>query len=150
MGGPVTPAGLPADVARALQVVAAWAIAEHGAQALGDLLTLAPGIADLPPDVARSWDRIGQLRLGPLGGAAPPDGDLAQPARDLLDEVEERRRLILTSRTFASAPAHLRQPRRRWSPGELTTVNRRAHPNAIWHIAGFSSGGPRFPVRSAQ
>ena len=102
-GRPVTPAGLPADTARALQVMAAWAVAEHGARTLGDLLTLAPGVADLPPDVARSWDRLGQFGLRPLAGAALPDGDLPQLACDLLDEVEERRRLILTSRTFAPA-----------------------------------------------
>ncbi len=102
-GGPVTPARLPADTARALQVMAAWAVAEHGAQTLGDLLTLASGVADLPPDVARSWDRIGQLSLEPLAGPARPDGDLPQLASDLLDELEERRRLILTARTFAPA-----------------------------------------------
>ena len=55
----------------------------------------------LPPDVVRSWDRISQLDLLTLAGAALPDGDLPQLARDLLDEVGERRRLILTSRTFA-------------------------------------------------
>ena len=102
-GGPVTPAGLPADAASALQVLAAWAVAERGAPILGDLLTLAPGAEDLPPDVARSWDRIRQLPLRPLAGAALPDGDLPQLARELLDEVEQRRRLILTSRTFAPA-----------------------------------------------
>jgi len=102
-GGPVTPAGLPAAAARALQVIAAWAVAEHGASTLGDLLTLAPDVQDLPPDVARSWERIRQLDLRPLAGAALPDGDLPQLARDLLDELEERQRLILTSRTFAPA-----------------------------------------------
>ncbi len=100
---PVTPAGLPADAARALQVIAAWAVAEHGARTLGDLLGLAPGVSDLPPDVARSWDRIRQLDLRPLAGAALADGDLPRLAFDLLDELEERRRLILTSRTFAPA-----------------------------------------------
>ena len=102
-GGPVPPAGLPADAAWALQIMAAWAVAEHGAQTLGDLLTLAPDAEDLPPDVARSWDRIRRLPLRLLAGAALPDGDLPQLARDLLDELEERRRLILTSRTFAPA-----------------------------------------------
>jgi hypothetical protein len=33
--------------------------------------------------------------------AARPDGDLPQLARELLDELEKRRRRILTSRTFA-------------------------------------------------
>ena len=68
---------------------------------LGDLLTLAPGVRDMPPDVARSWDRVRQLGLRLLAGPALPDGDLPQLARDLLGEVEERRRLILTTRTFA-------------------------------------------------
>ena len=99
--GPAVRGGLPAEAARALQIVAAWAIAEHGARALGDLFTLAPGMKDLPPDVADSWNRIRQLGLRPLAGPALPDGDLPQLARDLLGEVEERRRLILTSRTFA-------------------------------------------------
>jgi hypothetical protein len=102
-GRPVTPAGLPADAARALQVMAAWAVAEHGARTLGDLLTLAADVQDLPPDVARSWDRICQLGLRPLTGAALQNGDLPQLASELLGELEERRRLILISRTFASA-----------------------------------------------
>ena len=112
-GGSAAPAGLPTEAARALQVVAAWAVAERGAQVLGDLLTLAPGAKDLPPDVAHSWARIRQLGLRPLAGTALPDDDLPQLARKLLGELEERRRLILTSRTFAPGRAHLRQPRRR-------------------------------------
>ena len=103
-GGPVTPTGLPPDAARALQAAAAWAASERGAQTLGDLLTLAPGIGDLPPDVARSWDCIRQLSLRPLAGMALLGAGLPQLARELLDELEERRRLILTSRTFAPAP----------------------------------------------
>lgn len=101
---PVPPAGLPADAARALQVAAAWAVAERGAQELGDLLTLAPGVGDLPPDVARSWDRIRLLSLQPLAGAALPDSDLPRLAGELMDELEERRRLILASRSFAETP----------------------------------------------
>jgi Sigma-70, region 4 len=101
VGGPVTPTGLPAAAVRALQVIAAWAVAEHGAQTLGDLLTLAPGVPDLPADVGRSWDRIRRVELETLAGAALADSDLPQLARDLLDELEERRRLILTARTFA-------------------------------------------------
>jgi hypothetical protein len=38
---------------------------------------------------------------GAQAGTELPDGDLPQLARDLLGELEERRRLILTSRTFA-------------------------------------------------
>lgn len=98
--GPVTPAGLPATAATALRVMAAWAVAEHGASTLGDLLTLAPGVTDLPPDVARSWDASASSVSRPWPGAAVPDGDLPQLAWDLLDELEERRRLILASGTF--------------------------------------------------
>jgi Sigma-70, region 4 len=101
---PADPAGdgeVLAEVAAALQVVAAWAVAEHGAQVLGDMLTLAPGVTDLPPDVAASWDRVRQLGLRPAEGTELANRDLAQLAKDLLGELEERRRLILTSRTFA-------------------------------------------------
>lgn len=37
-GGPVPPAGLPTAAAKALQVMAAWAVAEHGARTLGNSL----------------------------------------------------------------------------------------------------------------
>jgi hypothetical protein len=37
----------------------------------------------------------------PAGRGGTAEGDLPRLARDLLDEMEERRRLILTSRTFA-------------------------------------------------
>jgi hypothetical protein len=67
-GGPVPPTGLPAAAAKALEVMAAWAVTEHGARTLGDLLTLTPGVEMLPPDVARSWDRIRQLDLRTLAG----------------------------------------------------------------------------------
>jgi len=96
------PPAVPAEVARALRLAARWAVAEQGASTLGDLLTLAPGITGLPPDVARSWDRIGQLDLQSITGPAPTRRDLAQLAGRLLGEVaDDRRRLILTSRTFA-------------------------------------------------
>ena len=82
--------------------MAAWAVAaEHGAQTLGDLLTLTPDAEDLPPDVARSWNCIRQLDLRSLAGAALTGGDLSRLASDLLGELEERRRLILISRTLA-------------------------------------------------
>jgi Sigma-70, region 4 len=99
--GPAGDGGLPAEVRAAVRIVAAWAVAEHGAQVLGDLLALAPDAKNLPPDVARCWDSICQLDLRLLAGSAMPDADLPQLACDLLGEVEERRRLILTSRTFA-------------------------------------------------
>jgi hypothetical protein len=69
------------------------------AQIMGDLLTLAADVADLPPDVVRSWDRIRQLGLQTLAGAALSADGLPLLARALLDELEERRRLILTSVT---------------------------------------------------
>ena len=103
--GPASPPPAPAlspEVTRALQLAARWAVAERGASTFGDLLTLAPGIAGLPPDVARSWDRIGQLDLHSLTGTALPGHDLPRLAGRLLGEVaDDRRRLILTSRTFA-------------------------------------------------
>src|SRR5712692_10256902 len=73
-----SPPAVPAEVARALQLVARWAVAERGASTFGDLLTLAPGVAELPPDVARSWDRIGQLGLQALTGTAPAGRDLPE------------------------------------------------------------------------
>ena len=94
-------AALPPDIAAAVQVIAAWGIAERGARTLGNLLTLAPAAAGMPPDVARCWDRLARLSLRPLAGPAEPDGHVARLAGELLGETDERRRLILTSRTFA-------------------------------------------------
>lgn len=89
-------------MAGALHLAARWAVAERGASTLGDLLTLVPGIAGLPPDVARSWDRISRLDLQSVTGPAPAGRDLLRLAGRLLGEVaDDRRRLILTSRTFA-------------------------------------------------
>ncbi len=96
-----TSAVLPPGAAAALQVIAAWAIAVTGARTLGDLLTLAPAAAGMPADVARCWDRLAQLSLQPLAGPAGPGGHLTRLAAQLLGETDERRRLILTSRTFA-------------------------------------------------
>ncbi len=89
-------------VARALQLVARWAAAEQEASTVGDLLTLAPGITELPTDVARSWDLVCHVKLQALTGTALPGYGLPQLAGRLLDEVaDDRRRLILTCRTFA-------------------------------------------------
>ena len=96
-----SPPALPPDVAGALQVIAAWGIAERGARTLGNLLTLAPSAAGMPPDVARCWDRVAQLSLRPLACLAEPDGLVTRLAAELLSETDERRRLIMTSRTFA-------------------------------------------------
>ena len=52
----------------------------------------------------RAGAGLAQLGLRPLAGTELPDGDLAQLTRDLLGEIEERRRLILTARTFAPGP----------------------------------------------
>ena len=102
LGPALTPPAVPPEIARALQLVARWAAAEQGASTVGDLLTLAPGIAELPTDVARSWDRIGHVKLQALTGTALSGYDLPQLAGRLLDEVaDDRRRLILTCRTFA-------------------------------------------------
>lgn len=101
-GFPSSPPALPPEVTRALQLTARWAVAERGASTLGDLISLAPGIAELPSDIARSWDHIRQLKLQSLTGTALPDDDLPRLAERLLQEVtDDRRRLILTSRTFA-------------------------------------------------
>ena len=97
-----SPPALPAEVARTLHLAARWAVAERGASTFGDLVTLTPGIAELPPDVARSWDRIAQLDLQALTGTVPAGHGLPLLAGRLLGEVaDDRRRLILTSRTFA-------------------------------------------------
>jgi Sigma-70, region 4 len=96
-----TPVALPADIAAAAQVIAAWGVAERGARTVGDLLALAPAAASMPPDVARGWDLLAQLSLRPLAGPAELEGQVAWLAGELLGEVDERCRLILTSRTFA-------------------------------------------------
>ena len=106
VAGPVrglaaSPPARPPDITGALQVIAAWGITERGARTLGNLLTLAPAAAGMPPDVARCWDRLAQLSLRPLAGPAEPDGHVARLAAELLGETDERRRLIMTSRTFA-------------------------------------------------
>ncbi len=148
--------GLPAEAARALQVVAAWAVAEHGAQVLGDLLALAPGVRDLPPDVARSWDRVRQLGLRPLAGTELPDGDLPQLARDLLGEVEERRRLILTTRTFApdrrtydSLAAELGVSRGRVGQLETSAVQQLGYAARMTGTARCAGAPPRRRRRAA-
>jgi Sigma-70, region 4 len=55
----------------------------------------------MPPDVARCWDRLAQLTLRPLAGPSAPDGNVTRLAGELLGQTDPRRRLILTSRTFA-------------------------------------------------
>lgn len=94
-------AAVPPDIVPALRVVAAWAIAERGARVLGDVLALVPAADGMPADVARHWERLAQLSLRRLAGPAEPSQDLTQLARELLGETDERRRMILTYRTFA-------------------------------------------------
>lgn len=95
---------VPQDVAAALRVIVVWAIAEQGARLLGDLLTLAPAINGMPADVTCQWERLARLSLRPLVGPAKPCENLTQLAMELLGETDERRQMILTSRTFAPEP----------------------------------------------
>jgi Sigma-70, region 4 len=95
---------VPQDVAAALRVIVAWAIAERGAYLLGDLLTLAPATNGMPADVTCQWERLARLSLRPLVGPAKPCENLTQLAMELLGETDERRQMILTSRTFAPEP----------------------------------------------
>jgi hypothetical protein len=92
---------LPPDIAAALRVIATWGIAERRARTLGDLLTLTSAAAGMPSDVARCFDRLTRVSLRPLAGPAGPDGNLTRLGEALLGEIDERRRLILTARTFA-------------------------------------------------
>lgn len=98
------PVAVPQDVAAALRVIVAWAIAERGAYLLGDLLTLAPATNGMPADVTCQWERLARLSLRPLVGPAKPCENLTQLAMELLGETDERRQMILTSRTFAPEP----------------------------------------------
>lgn len=89
---------------RALQVAAAWAVAEQGARTAGDLIAAVGETPELPPDVAAAWDRIRQLDLRQVAGPLLPGAGLAGLAGELLAEVGQRRQLILTTRTFAPSP----------------------------------------------
>jgi len=95
------PVVLPPEITAAAQVLAAWGIAERGAQTLGDLVVPGAATAHMPPDVAHSWRCLAQLSLQPLAGPTPQPAHVARLADDLLDEIDQRCKLILTSRTFA-------------------------------------------------
>jgi hypothetical protein len=95
---------LGSDTLRAAQVAAAWAVAEQGARTAGDLSLLVSAATPLPPDVAAAWDHIRQLELCLIAGQMLPKASLAALAEELLAEVDQRRRLIVTSRTFAPPP----------------------------------------------
>jgi hypothetical protein len=86
---------------RALQVAVAWAVAEQGARTAWDLIPLAGRTRQLPPDVAAAWDHIRRLDLRQIAAPLLPDAGLAVLAGELLGEVDLRRQLILTVRTFA-------------------------------------------------
>jgi hypothetical protein len=95
---------LASETLRAVQVVAAWAVAEHGASTAGDLSMLASAPPELPPDVAAAWNHVRGLDLRLIAARLLPEASLAELAEELLAEVDQRRRLIVTSRTFAPAP----------------------------------------------
>jgi hypothetical protein len=99
-GGQPLPVLAPRTL-RALQVTAAWAVAEQGARTAGDLIPLADGTRQLPPDIAAAWDHIRQLDLRQIAGPLLPATSLAGLATELLAEVDQRRQLILSTRTFA-------------------------------------------------
>jgi hypothetical protein len=61
------PALAPATL-RALQITAAWAVAEQGARSAGDLLAAVGRTRDLPPEVASAWNHIRQLDLRQFAG----------------------------------------------------------------------------------
>ena len=88
---------------RALQVAAAWAVTAEGARSAADLSALAAHAAQLPPDVAAAWDHLRQLDLRPIAGPLL-DSSPAALATELLAEIDHRRLLIVTTRTFAPPP----------------------------------------------
>lgn len=92
---------LPVGVLQALQVVAAWAVLERGAQTAVDLARIPVGEDELPSDVADAWRQIGRLDLRLLAGPVTGETRLPALAAELLAEIEPRRRLILTERTFS-------------------------------------------------
>lgn len=164
-GGPAgTRAALPPDILPAVQVIAAWGVAERGARTIGDLFTLAPAAADLPADVARRWNRLAQLSLRPLAGPAEPDGYVTQLAEQLLGETDERRRLILTSRTFAggkqtydSLASELgisRERVRQLEESALTQLTRASRHDRYaplrWRAASAARHGAAVPAAAAE
>jgi hypothetical protein len=158
------PAALPPDAVAALQVIAAWGIAEHGARALEDLLTLTPATAGMPPEVARCWDRLAQLSLRPLADPPAPDQNVTRLVAELLGQTDPRRRLILTSRTFAprkrtcdSLARELgvsRERVRQLEADALTQLTRAArHPRYAplrWRAASTARPGTAVPAAAAD
>jgi hypothetical protein len=101
-GLPSSPVLTPGSL-QALQVVAAWAVSEQGARIAADLIPLVAA-QDLPSDVAVAWDHVRQFDLRLIAGQLLPANGLAGLARELLAEVDQRRQLIVTTRTFAPPP----------------------------------------------
>lgn len=91
----------PDPAADALRVVAWWAVAELGARTAGDLAAVTGRVAELPPDVAAAWALLSRLDLLQIAGLGSSGADPATLADEVLAALGERRRLILTSRTFA-------------------------------------------------
>jgi Sigma-70, region 4 len=114
-GSPVAPdaaapgrAMLPAGcVAIPVQALAAWAVVERGITTVGGLLALAPDLTGLPPEIASEWELARDTDLRRLAGGPPTMPQLPGLLRDLLAEVDGRRREILTRRTFAPQPQTL-------------------------------------------
>jgi hypothetical protein len=113
-GSPVVPdaaaarrAMPPGCVAMPLQALAAWAVAERGMTTVGDLLALAPGMTGLPTEIASEWELARYMDLRRLAGGPSTTPQLPGLLRDLLAEIDERRREILTRRTFAPQPQTL-------------------------------------------
>lgn len=102
------PQTLPAGcIALPLQALAAWAVAERGIAMVGELLALGPDVTGLPADIAREWERAKNLDLRWLAGGPTATPQLPGLLHDLLNEVDDRRREILTRRTFAPQPETL-------------------------------------------
>jgi hypothetical protein len=100
-------------------------------------------VKDLPPYVARSGDRIGQLGLRPLAGVALPNGDLPRLASDLLDEVEERRRTFpVARRIYDSLASELSADRERVRQLETSAPQQLARAAGIARCAGARHRSP--------
>jgi hypothetical protein len=97
----------PGSVAIPLHALAAWAIAERGITTVGELLALVPDARSLPAEIASEWEQARELDLRQLAGGPSTLPYLPGLLRELLADLEERRREILTRRTFAHHPQTL-------------------------------------------
>ncbi|PZG52924.1 hypothetical protein C1I98_06505 [Spongiactinospora gelatinilytica] len=103
-GRAATPSAPPEWIALPLRPLVAWAVAERGATTLDDLLVLSPALGPLPAGITSQWRQANAVNLRAFVGAAADPPDLAVLLRALLTEVDGRRELILTQRTFAARP----------------------------------------------